>query len=72
MKKIYISTEFIKLDQFLKWINAVESGVEAKFLITEGMVKVNGEVDLRRGKKLYENDVVEIEGKEYKVKIQEK
>lgn len=72
MKKIYISTEFIKLDQFLKWINAVESGVEAKFLIIEGMVKVNNEVELRRGRKLFENDIVEIEGKEYKVKIQEK
>ncbi len=69
MEIVKISTEFIKLDQFLKWIDIVNSGTEAKFIIKEGIVKVNNEVETRRGKKLYDGDVVEIEGKEYKLKV---
>ena len=67
MEKISISTEYIKLDQFLKWVGIVDSGTDAKFVIQSGEIKVNKEVELRRGKKLYPEDVVSFEGKEYKV-----
>jgi len=50
--------EFIKLGQLLKAANLVSSGVEAKIMITEGYVCVNGEVELRRGRKLYDGDIV--------------
>lgn len=56
---IEINTEFIKLDQLLKWANFTGSGVEAKMYILEGLVKVNGEVEKRRGKKIYAGDIVE-------------
>ena len=55
-----INTEFIKLDSFLKAVDAVCSGGEAKIIISEGMVQVNGEVELRRGKKLRPGDRVEL------------
>ena len=55
---IKISTEFIKLDQFLKFANAVESGGMAKEVILNGEVRVNGEVCLERGKKLRAGDRV--------------
>lgn len=61
MKKITINTEFIKLDQFLKFVNVIESGGSAKFYITDGLVKVNGEICTQRGKKLRNNDIVEFE-----------
>lgn len=60
MKNIKINTEYIKLDQFLKWTNIASSGAEAKTLIRNGLVKVNGEVENRRGKKLRKNDTIEI------------
>lgn len=50
MEEVKISTEFIKLDQFLKWTGVCDTGVDAKFFITEGNVKVNGELEIRRGK----------------------
>jgi len=58
MEKIEIKTETINLDQFLKWANIVMSGGEAKYLIKEGKVKVNGEVELKRGKTLNIGDTV--------------
>ena len=58
MEKISISTDFIKLDSFLKLAAMVGTGGEAKFVITEGMVTVNGEVCTMRGKKLYPGDKV--------------
>lgn len=64
---IYIRDEFIKLGQALKLANLVSDGVEAKHVINDGLVKVNGEVDTRRGKKLYEGDVVSYQGKEITV-----
>lgn len=67
MEEIKISTEYIKLDQFLKWVGICDTGVDAKFLILDGAVKVNGEVELRRGKKLYPNDVVEVANQSFKV-----
>ncbi|MBC7962280.1 MAG: RNA-binding S4 domain-containing protein [Steroidobacteraceae bacterium] len=53
-----ITTPFIKLDSFLKGENAVSSGGEAKVIIAEGYVSVNGEVEMRRGRKLYPGDKV--------------
>lgn len=58
-----IETEYIKLDSFLKHANLVMSGGEAKLLIQEGEVQVNGEVELRRGRKLYPGDRVEVTGR---------
>lgn len=57
----------IKLDQFLKWINAVQTGGEAKMLIQAGEVRVNGVVETRRGRKLVEGDRVSTMGQTYTV-----
>ena len=65
IEKVKISTEFIKLDQFLKWIAAVDSGSEAKEIILDGKVKVNDEVETRRGRKIYPEYKVEIFDKTY-------
>jgi ribosome-associated protein len=62
-----IDTPYIKLDSFLKAVNAVTSGGEAKFFIMEGKVMVNGETELRRGRKLYPGDRVEMGKNVYKV-----
>ncbi|MBD8916048.1 MAG: RNA-binding S4 domain-containing protein [Lachnospiraceae bacterium] len=59
--------EFIKLGQLLKKANMMSSGVDAKMVILDGLVSVNGEVELRRGKKLYPGDVVTFEGESVKV-----
>jgi len=58
MTKITITTDFIKLDSFLKLASLVASGGEAKMIIADGLVKVNGEVCTMRGKKLRSGDVV--------------
>ena len=60
--EINIRDEFIKLGQAMKLAGLVNSGVDAKFLIQDGQVKVNGEIDTRRGKKLYPGDTFEFEG----------
>ena len=65
IEKVKISTEFIKLDQFLKWIAVVDSGSEAKEVILYGKVKVNDEVETRRGRKIYPEYKVEIFDKTY-------
>ena len=62
MNTIYLREDFIKLGQALKAANLVGSGVEAKDVIQNGEVKVNGEVDTRRGRKLYDGDVVKFAG----------
>ena len=67
METIKLRDEFIKLGQALKAAGLVGSGVEAKEVITAGLVKVNGEVDTRRGKKLYDGDVVTFNGEEIKI-----
>lgn len=67
METIYLRDEFIKLGQALKAAGFVESGVEAKEVILEGLVLVNGEVDTRRGRKLYEGDVVSFENQTIKI-----
>ena len=68
VEEIEINTEFIKLDQLLKWANFTASGVESKMFILNGEVKVNGEVETRRGKKIYDGYVVEFNGEKIKVK----
>lgn len=60
-EKITISTPFIKLDQFLKFSGIVADGSDARFLILEGYVEVNGEKEIRRGRKLYPGDNVRVE-----------
>lgn len=67
MEKVRISTEYITLGQFLKLCDAVDGGGEAKMVISEGLVMVNGEVDTRRGRKLYENDIVSYNNEQYQV-----
>ena len=63
MKKdsITITTEFIKLDSLLKFANAVATGGEAKQIVQDGLVKVNGETCTMRGKKIRPGDVVEVD-----------
>lgn len=65
METIKINTEFIKLDSFLKLTNLCESGGLAKALIQEGEVMVNGEVETRRGKKLYKGDQISFQGNDF-------
>lgn len=59
IKKVEINTATIKLDQFLKWATLVASGGEAKDAIKNGLIKVNGELELRRGRQLKKGDIVE-------------
>ena len=67
MDSIYIKDEFIKLGQAMKLAGLIDSGLEAKIVIQNGEVKVNGEVDERRGRKVYEGDIISFEGNEIKV-----
>ena len=68
IEKVKISTEFIKLDQFLKWLAVVDSGSQAKQVILDGKVKVNDEVETRRGRKIYPECKIEIFDNIYVVK----
>lgn len=68
METIYLREDFIKLGQALKAAGFVENGVDAKFEIQDGNVLVNGEVDTRRGRKLYDGDVVEFNGQKITIK----
>lgn len=68
MKEIKIKDEFIKLGQALKLAGAVDSGLDAKFVIQDGAVTVNDEVELRRGRKLYKDDIFSYDGMEYIIK----
>lgn len=67
MELIKLKDEYIKLGQALKAANLVESGVAAKFAIEDGLVRVNGAVELQRGKKLRAGDVVTFEGETIKI-----
>ena len=67
MEIIKLRDDFIKLGQALKAAGLVDSGVEAKIVIQDGLVKVNGSVECQRGKKLVDGDVVEFEGNTIKV-----
>lgn len=67
MEIIKLRDEYIKLGQALKAANLVEDGVEAKLVIQDGLIKVNNEVDIRRGRKLYDGDVVSFDGQELRI-----
>lgn len=67
METVFIRDEFIKLGQALKLAGLVGNGVDAKFVIQDGKVKVNGEVETRRGKKVYNGDVIEYDGSQVKI-----
>ena len=65
MESIFIRDDFIKLGQALKLAGAVESGVDAKLCIQDGLVMVNNEVCVQRGKKLVEGDIISFDDMEY-------
>ena len=67
METIVIETEFIRLDAFFKFAALVGTGGEAKLLIADGLVKVNGEVCTMRGKKLRPGDTITFNGTDYTV-----
>ena len=67
METIKLREEYIKLGQALKAAGLVESGVEAKEVIVDGLVKVNGETETRRGRKLYAGDIVTFDGEEIRI-----
>ena len=67
MEIIKLRDEYIKLGQALKAAGLAESGVDAKFMIQDGQVKVNGAVETQRGKKLYDGDEVEFENNIIKI-----
>ena len=67
MQEIKVRDEFIKLGQALKAAGLVDSGVEAKIVVQDGLVEVNGEIDTRRGRKLVPGDVLTFDGKSVKI-----
>lgn len=69
MKEIKIKTEIIKLDSFMKWAGIISTGAEAKLFIKNGEVKLNGETEIQRGKKLRVGDTIEFRGESYKITL---
>lgn len=67
MEEIKLREDYIKLGQALKAANLVDSGVMAKMVIQDGLVKVNGEAEYQRGKKLIDGDIVSFEGETIKI-----
>jgi len=67
LKEVRISTEYIELEQLLKFTGIVQRGSDAKKIISSGAVLVNGRTELRRGKKLRPGDVVEYDGNIYNI-----
>lgn len=67
MEIITIKDDFIKLGQAMKLAGMVGSGVDAKLVIQDGQVEVNGEVDTRRGRKLHEGDIVTFQGESFQI-----
>lgn len=68
MEEIVINTEFIKLDSALKFANMAESGGEAKTMVQDGYVSVNGEVCTQRGRKLRDGDTVKVAGQSFRIR----
>ena len=66
-ERVIIHTEFIRLDAFLKFAGAAETGGHAKLMVQEGDVRVNGEVCTSRGKKLYPGDKIEFDDTCYEI-----
>lgn len=69
MEVIHLREDYIKLGQALKAVGLVESGVDAKYVIQDGLVKVNGQIETQRGKKLVAGDVVEFDGETIKIEL---
>ncbi len=69
MEIIKLREEYIKLGQALKAAGLCESGVDAKYAIEDGLVKVNGSVEYQRGKKLREGDIVSYNGEEIRIEL---
>lgn len=69
METVYITTEYIKLDQFLKFTQIAEDGADAKFIIKQGIIFMNDKVILERGKKLYPGDVITIKAENEDIDI---
>lgn len=67
MNVLKLKDNYIKLGQALKASGLVSSGVDAKFIISEGLVKVDGETELRRGRKLYDGSMVEYDGQSIRI-----
>ncbi|MDY0132741.1 MAG: RNA-binding S4 domain-containing protein [Desulforegulaceae bacterium] len=72
LRKFYIKKEPIELYKILKIDNQVQSGGEAKFVISESLVKVNGEVETRKAKKIYSGDIIDFEGDLIKIVLEKK
>ena len=70
MEEVAISTEFIKLDALLKFAGIAETGGDAKLIVQDGEVCVNGEVTTERGKKIRPGDVVSLDGLTFRVVLQ--
>ncbi|WP_041592153.1 RNA-binding S4 domain-containing protein [Thermoanaerobacterium xylanolyticum] len=68
MEEVKINTEYITLDQFLKYVGIAETGGKGKQMILEGLVKVNGNIELKRGKKLRKGDTVIVDEKKFVIK----
>lgn len=69
METIKLRDEYIRLGQALKAAGFVQSGVEAKFIIQDGLVMVNSQVEMRRGRKLRAGDLVEYDGKQINITV---
>ena len=69
--KLFMTTndQSIKLDQFLKWVGVAATGGEAKLMIQGGEVRVNGEIETRRSRKLFSGDSVMVQGESYRVEL---
>lgn len=67
METVRIKDDFIKLGQALKLAGLVQSGVDAKYVVQDGLVKVNGQIETQRGKKLVAGDIVEYNGDSFKI-----
>ncbi|MEG6565619.1 RNA-binding S4 domain-containing protein [Thermoanaerobacterium saccharolyticum] len=65
MEEVKISTEYITLDQFLKYVGIAETGGKGKQMILDGLVRVNGNIELKRGKKLYRGDTVSVNDRHF-------
>ena len=69
METLKLRDEYIRLGQALKAAGLVQSGVDAKFVIQDGLVRVNSEVELRRGRKLREGDLVEYDENQIEITV---
>ena len=67
MNEVQVDTGIIKLDAFLKWAGIASHGSEAKFYIKNEEIKLNGKVEIQRGKKLVKGDIIEFNGETYKI-----